>query len=203
MSDDDSWVYEHPNFKAFLRVLLDQAEHEIEQHRAACAELREKYRPETIEVLLIGESPPAVDIDKPLRFFYAPTLARHDNLYRGVAEAVYGNAPGFDVRKKQANLAKLQADGFWLIDAVEYPINRDSDPERRESITRSLPGLVKRCQELAPRRGVIICHGGVYEIVADRLRAEGSSVLHDEPLPFPLPYLRARFVEGARAALGM
>jgi hypothetical protein len=50
------------------------------------AELREMYRPERIGVLLIGESPPDPGYEEK-RFFYAPTLSRFDNLFRGVVEA--------------------------------------------------------------------------------------------------------------------
>jgi hypothetical protein len=52
-------------------------------------DLRASYRPEVVRVLLIGESPPDPG-DGERRFFYAPTLS-HDNLYRSVAEAIYGN----------------------------------------------------------------------------------------------------------------
>lgn len=51
-------------------------------------ELRERYRPERICVLLVAESPPDPG-DGKRRFFYSPEL-RADNLYRGVAQALYG-----------------------------------------------------------------------------------------------------------------
>ena len=56
-------------------------------------QLRQRYRPQRLSVLLIGESPPDPGVGA-RRFFYAPTLAAADNLYRGVAAAVYGENSG-------------------------------------------------------------------------------------------------------------
>lgn len=159
-------------------------------------ELREQYRPETIEILLVGESPPDPGAgDK--RFFYAPTLTRYDNLYRGVAGALYGP----DIKNKPLVLKQLKQDGFWLIDALETPVNRHTRASRRAQIREAAPRLAQRCKELAPGRGVIICHGLVFELCAATLRDSGVRVLHDEPLQFPLGNWRTQFVERFQAAL--
>jgi hypothetical protein len=55
-------------------------------------ELRERYRPGRVVLLLIGESAPD-PAGAARRFFYAPTLTRHDNLFRGVIGALYGHRP--------------------------------------------------------------------------------------------------------------
>lgn len=163
-------------------------------------ELRSRYRPERVEVLLIGESPPDAE-GGDRRFFYVPELSRFDNLYRGVAGAVYGLEPDFDLTAKEAVLDRLTRDGFWLIDAVERPVNKLSRAERRAAITAGAPRLVERCSELAPERGVIICHSLVYELAASALLNAGVRILHTTPLPFPLGNWRARFVSGMRLAL--
>jgi hypothetical protein len=86
--------------------------------------LRKRYRPAQLKILLIGESPPDPNGDEQ-RFFYSDILHRYDNLYRGVAAAVYG--PHIVSQKdKSAVLTDLCQAGFWLIDAVEYPINNRS-----------------------------------------------------------------------------
>ncbi|MDP8942579.1 MAG: hypothetical protein M3N16_00415 [Actinomycetota bacterium] len=161
--------------------------------------LREEHRPSTLEVLLVAESPPDPGSGD-RRFFYAPELS-YDNLYRGVAEAVYGHEDGFDVADKPGVLRRLQADGFWLVDAVEHPINKAASSARRAAVRAGVPGLVERCRRLAPRRGVVVCHGLVYELAAPALRAAGVRLLHDEPLPFPLGNWRSQFVAGMRRAL--
>jgi len=162
-------------------------------------ELREGYRPERLNVLLVGESAPDPS-GGARRFFYSPTLTI-DNLYRSVAVALYGETPSFTVRDKPAVLARLREDGYWLIDAVDRPINKSSNAERAQAIRDSLPRLIARCLDLAPERGVIICHGGVYAVAAGPLREAGVRILHSEPLPFPLGNWRAKFVQMFREAL--
>jgi hypothetical protein len=162
-------------------------------------QLREQYRPDRLEVLLVGESPPDPGANE-RRFFYAPTL-RIDNLYRGVAQALYGNDPDIDLAAKPAVLRRLQAGGFWLIDAVDRPINHLPPGPRRAAITAAVPQLITRCRALAPRRGVAICHRVVYQLAAPSLRHAGVPILHDQPLPFPLGNWRVEFVDGLRRAL--
>jgi hypothetical protein len=164
-------------------------------------ELRSAHRPEVLRFLLVAESPPDPG-SSDRRFFYSPTLATHDNLYRGVAEAVYRDEPAFDVRRKAAVLERLRADGYWLIDAVPTPINRSSDAARRKAIREAATGLVERCRELAPKGGIIICHTVVYTETAAALRGAGLNLLHDEPIPFPLGNWRAEFVRRFRQAIG-
>ena len=163
-------------------------------------ELRQRYRPNLVRLLLIGESPPDPrDADR--RYFYAPTLSQHDNLYRGVSEALYGSLVDFDVRAKVANLAQLREDGVWLVDAVEHPVNARSKSERRRAIRQNVSGLVERCLIINPTLGAILCHGPVYDATAEPLRQAGIRVLHDDALPFPLGNKRAEFVAGVRRAL--
>jgi hypothetical protein len=162
-------------------------------------ELREQHRSKQVEILLIGESPPDPGTGK-RRFFYSPVLT-YDNLYRGVAEAIYGDTPGFDVSDKPAVLERLRADGLWLIDAIDFPVDKKGSATRRAAIAAGVPGLVERCMELAPKRGVIICHSLVFKLAAPGLREAGVLVLHDEPIPFPLGNWRAQFVSRVRAAL--
>lgn len=165
-------------------------------------ELRQRYRPDVVRLLLIAESPPDPR-DAERRYFYAPTLSQYDNLYRGVAEALYGSTAGFDVRAKVANLTRLRDDGVWLVDAVEHPVNARSKLERRRAIRENVAGLVERCLMVGPTVGVILCHGPVYDATAEPLRQAGIHVLHDVALPFPLGNTRTQFVAGARAALAV
>jgi hypothetical protein len=108
---------------------------------ASYEELRERYRPEPIRVLLIGESPPDPG-DAERRFFYAPTLSRHDNLYRGVAEALYGDTRGFSVKDKAGNLGRLReaTSPAGRFPRIEHPVRA----AQRGTVTlgcRGGPGL--------------------------------------------------------------
>jgi hypothetical protein len=162
--------------------------------------LREAYRPATLRFLLLAESPPDPgSADR--RYFYSPTLSQHDNLYRGVSEAAYGLEATFDLARKTDVLERLKDDGYWLIDAVESPINKSSSSARRTAIRSAAPALVERCRRLDPAIGIIICHTVVYKEAAHKLHAAGLKVLHDRPLPFPLGNWRADFVRGFRQAI--
>jgi hypothetical protein len=160
-------------------------------------ELRDRYRPSIIKILLIGESPPDPG-DRERRFFYSPNL-KYDNLYRGVAKAVYGEY--VKLQKKPHILRNLQRDGFWLIDACDEPINKLKPGEKSKMIKKSLPRLIEKCSKASPTNGVIICHGRVYGIAAPELRKAGVKVLHDESIPFPLGNKRAEFIKKFRKAL--
>jgi hypothetical protein len=162
-------------------------------------DLRESYRPPVVRILLIGESPPDPG-EGPRRFFYAPTLS-HDNLYRGVAEAFYGEEPDFDIKDKVGALQRLCRDGVWLIDAVEEPIDKHTTSARRRAITEAAPSLARRAAALSPTVGALVCHGVVFASAVPALRAAGIPVLHDKPLPCPLGNWRVDFVTGARQAL--
>jgi hypothetical protein len=82
------------------------------------------------------------------RFFSAPTL-QIDNLYRGVAQGLYGDRPDIEVADKSV-LRRLQSDGFWLIDAVDRPVNHLPPGPRLAAITSAVQQLVARCRDLAP-----------------------------------------------------
>ncbi len=166
-------------------------------HVAWYHQLRDHHRPDRIGVLLIGESPPD-PAGGAKRYFYAPQLTQHDNLYRGVAEAVYGVE---SVATKPSTLKRLQCDGFWLIDAIQAPVNHRTKAARRAALQAGATVLVRQCLALNPEFGVIVCHGLVYDTVAPMLVSGGIKILHNEALPFPLGNWRARFVAGMRQAL--
>lgn len=162
-------------------------------------ELRERYRPKRLLYLLVAESPPDPGSGE-RRFFYSPRLTI-DNLYRGVAEAVYGPTPEVDLLDKPAVLERFKTDGFWLIDAVTEPINKERATTRARAIASAAPDLVERIRDLAPERGIIVCHAKVFAVVAPHLRRAALPLLHDAAIPFPPGNWRARFVADFRRAL--
>ena len=163
-------------------------------------ELRQQWKPDAVRVLLVGESAPDPGATE-RRFFYAPTLDRRDNLFRGVVEAVYEPIPrGSSGQPKRPWLERLRADGVYLVDLVPFPVDKLPPGERRRALREYVPTLVEQAQVLNPE-GVIICHGPTFQALAPALRAAGLRLLHDKPLPFPLGNHRAAFVAGVRAAL--
>ncbi len=161
--------------------------------------MREQWRPAEVRVLLVGESAPDARAGD-RRFFYAPTLTRADNLFRGVVEAVYGRSPGRAGDAKAPWLERLRAGGFYLIDLVPYPVNALAAGERRRTLREYAPACVGQAVELAPA-GVIVCHGPSFDVLAGTMRDAGVPMLHDARIPFPLGNWRATFIERVRDAL--
>jgi hypothetical protein len=169
------------------------------------AELRQMHRPESVRVLLVGESAPDPGAAE-RRFFYAPVLDRRDNLYRGVVEALYGCSPGRAGDPKAPWLDRLKADEVFLIDLVPFPVN-DLSPNKAEA--RRLRAKARRdhvasCVEHARQlhpKGVIVCHGPSFDVLAVPMRAAGLPLLHEQAIPFPLGNWRARFATEVRDAL--
>lgn len=163
-------------------------------------ELREQHRPDHVRILFVGESPPDPGASR-RRFFYSPTLTRHDNLYRAVALALYGEDDALDLADKAEVLRRLRDDGVWLIDVTDQQVNKLNSRARTAALRESVPAFVARVVELHPALGVVVCKAPLYALVQPPLAAAGVPVLHAEPIPFPLGNHRARFVEQVRAAL--
>lgn len=165
------------------------------------AELRARYQPEHVRLLLIGESAPTDHGGtRPRNFFYADHLG-YDNLYRGVVEVLY-DLRGLEKRShdKRPWLRRLQADGVFLIDLVPYPVNDVSSKKQRKAILReNVSGCIERARALNPD-GIILCSNDVFDALALPLREVGLPLLHTRALSFPLGNVRDQFVAGFREA---
>jgi hypothetical protein len=97
------------------------------------------------------------------RFFYAPTLAAADNLFRGVVQGLYGHRfpTGSAGSSKVEWLQRLKADGVFMIDVVPHSINKLSCPERRQLLREHSRSAVNRMGKMAPR-GIVVCHNPTF-----------------------------------------
>jgi len=133
-------------------------EHLARQRRRAAAS---RYRPAVIDTLLVAEAPPSA-LD---RYFYFEDVDVHDSLFRHIVQAVLGERP---TRDKAPYLDELKQRGWFLIDMSE-------DPLRDRAVLRLLvPDLVARCQELSPRR-IVLIGAGVFDLVLPAARASRAS----------------------------
>lgn len=164
------------------------------------ARLRERWRPQRVRVLLIGESAPDPGADD-RRFFYAPTLDRRDNLFRGVVHALYGPIPrGSTGQPKGPWLQCLKRDGVFLIDLVPHPVDKLPPAKRRSARRERTADCASEAAALRPEV-VIVCHGPTFDDLSPALHAAGAPLMHNEPIPFPIGNHRAQFVSMAREAL--
>ncbi|MDF2047767.1 hypothetical protein P2P98_16510 [Microbacterium sp. Kw_RZR3] len=166
------------------------------------SQLRARWKPEHVKLLMIAESAPDDRGDlSNRRFFYADRLGA-DNLFRGVVEAMYGVAKD-DLKRtgKGPWLERLQSDGFFLIDLAPHPVNALTGQERRRSLIQSVPNCVARAAQLNPD-GVVVVKADLYPMLASPLRDAGLTLLQDGPIAFPLGNTRAEFVASFNRARG-
>lgn len=164
------------------------------------SQLRDRWQPEQVELLMIAESAPDDRGDVAgRRFFYADNLGA-DNLFRGVVEAMYGaTKDDLKLTGKRPWLERLRADGFFLIDLAPFPVNGLRSAERRQALLEAVPDCVARASALAPQ-GVVVVKTDLYAMLTAPLQAEGLCLLQTAPIVFPLGNTRAQFVEQLRSA---
>ena len=153
---------------------------------------RAAFRPTTIRLLLIAESPPPIREDQRGKterpFFYERSLSHRDNLFRAVVEGLYATTLPSGAQPAELKvpwLERLRNDGVFLIDVVPCPwgdIERESVKKRCRRFFAE--AAVKKAARMNPI-GVVVCHIGVYKVVAPLLQSGGLPLLPDFGLPFP------------------
>jgi len=86
---------------------------------------REKYLPEKIKWLFVAESPPAFKGEIPQAYFYFPEIPKADSLFYTIIKAIYKIDFEKHVHNRTEILTQFCKDGYYLIDSVDYPINKD------------------------------------------------------------------------------
>lgn len=148
-------------------------------------ESRQAYRPELIDILLVGESRPAGGT-----FFY---LA-NSNLYYAT-HAAFQLALGRPMPSGEDFLALLRDRGVWLYDLADAPVDRLRGRPRRAAVQARVLDLVTLLHESRPRLIVAI---------KKDLAVTVRQALHDADLeadrlhvlPFPLYQWRRAYIRG-------
>jgi hypothetical protein len=154
------------------------------------------YRPERIKFLFLAESPPAYNsIDKKSYFFFEKNPGS-DILFATIVKAIFE----LDYRKADGNktelLQRFKDEGFWLVDAVEEPINkvagqRTPEKERERLIRKSIPDLLSRLERLKQedvlnhKTGIILIKKVVHHVLYSVLTTKGYHVLNEGKIDFP------------------
>jgi hypothetical protein len=138
---------------------------------AAKERLRERYRPDRVQILFIGEAPPASG-----RFFYQAD----SGLYRAIRNAFCAAFP--DLRDEDF-LEVFRSLGCYLVDLCGNPVDRMHPRVRRRACIAGEASLARAIAQLQPEIIVTV----VRSIAANVRRAAESanwSRLHIE-LPYP------------------
>lgn len=153
---------------------------------------RQKYKPKSITVLLIAESPPpAAEVASSRHFYRTDIVRRDDRLFVNTIKAVYPEAAAQTEAqlepKKEDWLRRLQKDGWYMIEALEESqIHEVTKQDRQARIAASLPRLLERVKALAtPKTKIILIKSNVFEVAAEPLRAAGFDVLNKQLLDYP------------------
>lgn len=154
--------------------------------------LRQRYRPTHIKALLIAESPPPSPDTPSSRHFYRSEKVRTDDrLFTNTIKALYPAAAGLPEAQleqdKKRWLRKFQADGWYMIEALEESQQHEvTKPERQSRIRETLPRLTERVSELASAdTKIILIKSNVFEVAAEPLRNAGFAVLNSELVDYP------------------
>jgi len=163
-------------------------------------DIRQKYRPAHVKVLLIAESPPpAPDVQSSRQFYYTDRLRKDDRLFVNTIRALYLETidmpEGNLEMDKEQWLRKFQASGWYMIEALEDSQEHEvTKKQRQQKIKAALPRLIERVQGLAERgTKLILIKSNVFEVAADPLRKAGFAVLNHELVDYPGRYNQADF----------
>jgi len=155
-------------------------------------DVREKYRPSPIKILLIAESPPpAPEIQSSRQFYYTDRTRKDDRLFINTIKALYPEttelAEAEIEAQKEQWLRRFKQDGFYMIEALEESQEHEVTKKQRQAkIAQSLPRLIERVRELAgPHTKLILIKSNVFEVAASPLRDAGYTVLNTELLDYP------------------
>ena len=166
-------------------------------------ELRVRYQPTNIKYLLLAESPPESQPHE-FRFFYNPENENKDYFFRSVMQVIF---PDFKALYRKGDKGKLlerfKEEGFFMIDAVDTPINNMPEKERNQQIASEINARVAEIQKLISKQTpIFLIKKNIFNIFHPVLKEMGFNVCHDERLPFPSTGQQERFKHKFKELLG-
>jgi hypothetical protein len=132
--------------------------------------LRRRFQPETINLAVVAESPPASG-----RYFYNPDGACTEPLFAGLMKQLR-----FSPAYKRNGLAEFQRRGWILVDATYEAVNKLSDADRDGVIVRDYGLLRDDLSALMPDRSkpVVLIKANICRLLEPKLREDGFNVLN-------------------------
>ena len=141
-----------------------------------------RFKPTTINTLLVLESPPS-NLE---RFFYFEEVKQHDSLFLEVMGILYPDqkkaylASGRDADLKTDLLDAFKEDGYWLMNLCQIPGTLFEG--NFESL---VPPLIERIKkEIDKKTPIILIKASVYDLCYEPLTSRGFNVYPDR-IPFP------------------
>jgi hypothetical protein len=142
-------------------------------------DLRRRYEPESIRLVIIAESPPASG-----KYFYDPAGAPSEPLFAALMRQLRLSPP-----TKEEGLREFQRSGWVLVDATYEPVNKlISKSSRNRVIDRDYPLLRDDLASLMSDRSIpiVLIKENVCRILRPKLVQDGFNVLNrDRLIYFP------------------
>lgn len=133
---------------------------------------RNKYKPENIKILFVGESVPNSG-----KFFYLNDTYLYQ--YTKKAFERLNNTQNFT----RENFKEL---GCWLYDVCDAPVNKTSSAEKRKQIKAGIPKLEKNIKELNPNYIIVVKKSDMRKLVYEPLlKKDYINIKTTFNLPFP------------------
>lgn len=155
-------------------------------------EVRQKYRPKQVKVLLIAESPPpAPSVQSSRQFYYTDRIRQDDRLFTNTIRALLPDAEDLTEpeleQDKECWLCKFQAAGYYMVEALEESQMHEVTKKQRQALIASAaPRLVERVRQIAtPQTKIVLIKSNVYQMAAEPLRQAGFNVLNTELVDYP------------------
>ncbi len=153
------------------------------------SEAAKKYKPKEIRVLIVAESPPPLRRGRP-RYFYFDELDSPENLYRGIMTTLWGEEFKRTASNKPHHLKRFCEDGFYLIDAVKFPIydliyDLRNEQQKIQAIREQRQARLNEILALEPEHTILI-HPRVFTGLYEFLMTHEISILNDSPITFPI-----------------
>jgi hypothetical protein len=174
-----------------VKEIKEMEELKIEYNKEKYEDLARDYRPDKIKYLLIAESPPyGLTKDRKIRYFYNKEVTENDNFLINTIKGIY-SLEKYTGSYKEKCLKRLQRDCFFLIDAVEYPINQFKEKRRTIHVKHNISDLLERIDKLKEKgcidknTKIILIKRNVFEVLEEKLKKKDFNVLNKELLPFP------------------
>jgi hypothetical protein len=168
---------------------------------------RFKYKPRSINFLLVAETPPKTNSS---RFFYFENVMEQDSLFIETMKVLYPsiitNMEIKELRKKKKKfLEKFQNDGFYLIDSLEIPFEiKYSSSQKVKLIRAGQTSLLNRIKDLITlETKVILLSSTVYKANFKYLTQNGINVINEELIDFPASGGQAKYREKMAKVLNL
>jgi hypothetical protein len=133
-------------------------------------DLRSRYEPRQIRLIVVAESPPASG-----KYIYDKAGKASEPLFSALMTSIRTDAPN-----KASGLRELMRRGIVVVDAIYEPVNSLSDDARDAKLVAAFPDLLSDIGDLIGTKAVpvVLIKANVCRLLEGPLRANGLNVIN-------------------------